>query len=465
MYKNAILLLTASVVRYTGQLGIFVLFARLLGAEAAGNFAFALAVTAPVFILASLGMRDIYLTLRTEIALKVYERVRAATVLAAMVVCVGISVFFPGHVAILIAVVACSKALDAFNDLYGAALQKTSRIRLTVLTSAVVAVVQVGTLAIALALDVTMPVALGISTLSYLMAVVFVLRPLTLRGLPRQKEKVQGQSETVPDQSETVPDQSETVPDQSEKVPGQSETVPGQSEKVPGQSEEVRETHPRSWVEIARVGFPTGLSLGLITGLSTLPQYFLSWARGPAEVGRYAMLLYLVVAMEMALNALAQSWIPSGRQLEGQGMLSSRRILAVAFRWTMITVPLGFVAVAVATVAFPLILGPAYTMTATEILPLAVAMSLTPMVFAASTSLAIQNRYHWALIGSALTVLAGLGIGWALIKPFGIVGALWTFAACLALRSGAALTFTRHEPVLHPAEPAEPVEPAGVEAR
>jgi O-antigen/teichoic acid export membrane protein len=310
----------------------------------------------------------------------------------------GLSFLFPTRTAVLIAVVACSKALDSFNDLYGAALQKSSRIRLTVLTSAIVAILQLGTLAAALVLDATMPVALGVSTVSYLMAVVFVIRPLTLRGLP------------------------------------------------PAQPQEVGPSDPAPWIEIARVGFPTGISLGLITGLSTLPQYFLSWARGPADVGKYAILLYLVVAMEMALNALAQSWIPVGRHLEGQGMLSSRRILTVALRWTMITVPVAFVGIAVATVTFPLVLGRAYTMTVGEILPLGLAMALTPMVFAATTSLAIQNRYQWALVGSALTVLAGLLIGWALIKPFGIVGALWTFAACLALRSGAALIFTRHEP-------------------
>lgn len=397
MYKNATLLLTASIARYAGQLGVFVLIARLLGPADAGNFALALAVTAPVFILAGLGMRTVYLTLHTHIALTHYERLRAVTVVAAVMVSVGISFVFPTKIAIVVAVVACSKALDSFNDLYGAALQKASKIRLTVLTSVIVTSLQVGTMGIALSSGASLSVALGFSTLSYLLVVILVVRTITLRVV---------------------------APDQP------LDSLP---------------IHVKPWLEIFRVGFPTGISLGLITGLSTLPQYFLGWTWGPADVGKYATLLYLVVAMEMALNALAQSWIPVGRRLETEDALSSQRILGVALRWTMITVPFAFVGIAVATAAFPLVLGPTYAMTWGEVIPLGITMILTPAVFAAATSLAIQNRYHWALIGSTLTVVIGICIGWALIKPFGIVGALWTYAACLALRSCASLIFTKRE--------------------
>ncbi len=398
MYRNATLLLTASIARYAGQLGVFILLARMFGAADAGTFAFALAVTAPVFILASLGMRDIYLTLRTHIALRHYERLRMVTVLAAIVISVGASLFFPSNVAVVVAIVACSKALDSFSDLYGAALQKASRIRLIVLTSVVVSILQVGTLAVAIAMGASMPVALGFSALSYIALVILFVRPLTLRVIPD--------------------DHTGSTPQQV----------------------------ARPWVELIRVGFPTGISYGLLTLLSTMPQYFLSWTWGTADVARYATLLYLVVAMEMALNALAQSWIPVGRRLEMDGVLSSSRILGVAWRWTMITVPFALVGIAVATVAFPLIFGPAFTISTAQMVPLAVAMILTPTVFAATTSLAIQNRYNLALISSTLTVLFGLGLGAAVIRPFGIAGALWTFAACLAVRAAASLAFTKHEP-------------------
>jgi O-antigen/teichoic acid export membrane protein len=398
MYKNASLLLIASVARYAGQLSVFALIARMFGAADAGTFAFALAVTAPVFIVASLGMRDVYLTLRTDIALTYYERVRAVTVLAAMVVSLGISLIFPMKVSLIVAIVASSKCLDSFGDLYGAALQKASRIRLIVLTSVIVAILQVGTFAVALAFGASMPLALSISTLSYMMVIIFVIRPITLRILPAD------------------------------------------------QSEVTQETVRRPWVEIARAGLPTGISYGLITALSTIPQYFIGYIWGPADVGRYATLLYLVVAMEMGLNALAWSWIPIGRRLEEKGVLSSARILGVAGRWTVITLPIALLGIAIASVAFPLVLGPAYTMAWAEVFPLGVAMILTPFVFASTTSLAIQNRYQWSLVSSVITVLFGIFMGWALIKPFGIVGALWSFSACLALRSGASLAFTRHEP-------------------
>jgi O-antigen/teichoic acid export membrane protein len=264
--------------------------------------------------------------------------------------------------------------------------------------AAIVAVLQVGTLAITLTLGGSLPVALAASTLAYLMVMFLLMRPMTFRVLPG-------------DQRETADT-----------------------------------SGARPWLAIARVGLPTGISYGLITLLSTMPQYFLGWAWGPVVVGKYAMLLYLVVALEIALNALSQSWIPTGRDLEGEGMLSSARILGVAFRWTIITVPLGFVGIALATVLFPLILGPAFAMTWAEIVPLGVAMALTPAVFASTISLTIQNRYHWGLVASTLTVLVGICLGWALIGPFGIPGALWTYAACLSLRAGASLAFAKREP-------------------
>jgi O-antigen/teichoic acid export membrane protein len=396
MYRNATLLLTSSVIRYGGQLGVFILLARFFGAAQAGIFAFAVAVTAPVFILASLGMRDIYLTLRTRVALTHYERLRAATVLAAIVVSVVISLLFPTNTAIVVAIVAAAKALDSFRDLYGAALQKASRLRVSVTTSIIVAILQIGTLATAIALGASMPVALSISTLAYMFVVVFVMRPITLRV---------------------------SLDDQPVGTHG---------------------TAKRPWIELTRVGFPTGISYGLLTLLSTLPQYFLSWSWGPVEVGKYATLLYLVVAMEMALNALAQSWIPVGRALEREGALSPRRVLGVALRWTLITLPFALVGIAIAMVAFPRIFGPAYAITVPEVFPLGVAMALSPAVFAATTWLAIQNRYNWALIISTLTVSFAFVAGWVLIKPFGITGALWAFAACLAVRAGASLAFTKH---------------------
>jgi O-antigen/teichoic acid export membrane protein len=407
MYKNATLLLIASVARYAGQLGVFVLTARWLGPADAGTLAFALAVTAPVFIVASLGMRDVYLTLRTHFGLTHYERLRTITVIAAMGVSVGISFIFPFKVAIIVAIVACWKALDSFGDVYSAALQKASRIRLIVLTAAIVAGLQVGTLAITLTLGGSLPVALAASTLSYLIVMFGMMRPLTFRVL---------------------------LPDDRRQA--------------------VDSAGARPWLAIARVGFPTGISYGLITLLSTMPQYFLGWAWGPVVVGKYAMLLYLVVALEMALNALSQSWIPSGRNLEGEGQLSSARVLGVALRWTIITVPLGLVGIALATVAFPLILGPTFAITPGEILPLGFAMALTPTVFASTISLTIQNRYHWGLVASVLTVLAGICLGWALIGPFGIAGALWTYAGCLCLRAGASLAFAKHEPSVSRRSPA-----------
>ena len=395
MYKDATMLLTASVARYVGQFAILILLARVLGPNDAGEYSLALAVTAPVFIVASLGMRTVYLTLRTQVQVQHYESLRSLTVGFAIVVSIGASFLFPSNVAIIVAVVACSKAMDSYNDLYGAILQKAHRIRVTVLTSTIVSVVQVVALGISLKMHLNMALALVASTLCYIVALTLFMRPVCMRILQKSQN---------------------------------------------GERSE-RSKHP--WIEITRVGLPTGISFGLIALLSTMPQYFLGWTSKTADVGRYATLMYLVVAIEIVLNALSQSWIPVGRRLEESNSLSRVRVILVAVKWDVITLPLAVLGILVAHVTFPHVLGSSYVITLDQVLPLGVAIMLTPMVFASSTALAIQNRYRSALIVSVMSALAGIVIGWVLIRPFGVVGALWSFVACLAVRFGGTMPFVR----------------------
>ena len=133
--KVAQTLLAASIVRYVGQLAIFTLIARFSGPTDAGLYALALGLTAPIFILSGLGMRTVYLTLLTPVAATEYEKLRTSTAIGSVILLTVACVLAKPEFALVIAVVACSKAFDAYNDLYNAILQKASRSALTLRTS------------------------------------------------------------------------------------------------------------------------------------------------------------------------------------------------------------------------------------------------------------------------------------------------------------------------------------------
>jgi O-antigen/teichoic acid export membrane protein len=387
MYRVATALLGASIARYAGQLVVFILIARLRGPADAGIYALALAITAPVFIVAGLGMRSVFLTLRSPISVSNYERLRALTVAGAVIATIVATSIVSPEISVTVAAVSGYKALDALNDLYGAVLQRAMRASATVTTSIAVSAAQALTLAVALLADVPTALALLISTIVSALITVSVVR---------------GKAISAANDAGTP-------------------VLDGQ----------VR----RPWREIMRAGFPTGVSFGLVTLLSTMPQYFLGATSGASAVGRYAILLYLVVAVEMVLNALSQSWIPYGRHLEAEGRLSVIAILAVAVKWTLITLPLGGASMVAAYFVLPAVLGPAYVLALPEVLPLTLAMVVTPFVFATTTSLSIQNKYRWSLVASAATVFLGVLIGWWLVGQYGLEGGLWTYAICLVLRA------------------------------
>jgi hypothetical protein len=66
--SRALHLVVSGVARYAGQLAVFALVAVVLGPDQAGHYALALAVTAPVFVVAGLGLRPVFLTISPRVA-------------------------------------------------------------------------------------------------------------------------------------------------------------------------------------------------------------------------------------------------------------------------------------------------------------------------------------------------------------------------------------------------------------
>lgn len=127
--RVAALLVCASVIRYAGQLVLLVLIARFAGAQGVGTYTVALAVCAPVFIIAGFGIRTVRLTLRRPVPAASYERFLLTSLLCGTALVAIIAVFLPSPLGLVAVVIAVLRISETFLDLYGAMLQRAGRPR------------------------------------------------------------------------------------------------------------------------------------------------------------------------------------------------------------------------------------------------------------------------------------------------------------------------------------------------
>lgn len=386
MMTSAAWLLLASICRYGGQFALLALL-TVAGPGAVGSYALSLAIAAPVFVLATLGMRTLFLTADVEQPLSVYERLRLPSSAAAVAVVALAGALLAPEALPTVVLVATLKAIESFGDLYAAALQKHGQP--VAVAGSTAAVSAAGVLSAAAVLGSGGPAngALLGSALAGAAVTALVVRPMA-----------------------------------SARSRGSATGHP-----IPANGRPIR--------SLLAAGLPTGLAHSLITLVAAVPQYYLAASWGVVEVGRYAVLTYIVVAVEIVLNALAQSWIPHGRALHRDQVLDQAVVFATSRRWTSLVAPLGAAALGAAALILPRVVGGQYALTAAEFLPLACTVVTLPTVYVAETARAVRNQYERSLLTSALAVLLSLALSAALVPSYGVAGALWAAWVCHGARA------------------------------
>lgn len=122
--------LAGNVVYSACQWGMIVLLARLAGPGVLGRLAFALALTAPVFMLAGLQLRAVQATdARQEYLFGHYLALRIVTTIAALIATVLVACLLRrgADVVVVICAVAVSKALESISDVFYGLLQQHER--------------------------------------------------------------------------------------------------------------------------------------------------------------------------------------------------------------------------------------------------------------------------------------------------------------------------------------------------
>jgi O-antigen/teichoic acid export membrane protein len=374
-------LLTIRGTRVLMQLAVMTVTARQFGPSAAGEFALALALTAPVFVILDLGLRTLYLSRTPRPAYRQLLSVRAVATACALAVCVGLGLLRP-EMLLVVLVVALNKAAELFLELSIGPLQLLGRLtRATVVTL--------------LASGTTVAVYLSTANAGFvpaLAAAMFSGAALLSAG--------------------------------SLVLGGRAAA---QVERGARHASDVR--------GLVRDGLALGLGNGIVSLATSVPQLILAATFSTVVSGRYAVMLYVVLAGEMVMNAVSQSVLPSvADRVTAEGPRGLRRW---ALRWTrigtLLAVPAAVVAVATAAALLPRLLGEVYAMTMPEAAMLAGMLVLLPALFVGSVALQARNDYRTTALISVATLLVVTVSAFLLVPVFAATGAL-------AASSGGTLT-------------------------
>ncbi|QDY90645.1 hypothetical protein E7Y32_10805 [Arthrobacter sp. UKPF54-2] len=373
--------------RSLGQAGLLIVFARFGSPETLGNYSLALAVTAPIFVFCEFGLRTVYLTHRGNQPFSAYLHVRLATLSLAMILTAAIgSIFLPEMSGILL-LVSLLRAADSMGELYSAPLQRHG---------------ELPTILRAFSTNAALTIGVGIAVLAAFHNLYYVIAALIA---------VSGATTLLLMKRPT-----------DDLLPKMKSANAGARPRW--------EDH----VSVVKAGLPTGISWGLLSLLSSIPQYFLAAYYSQVEVGYFAIILYVVVVVEIFLNAVSQSWIPRAKKLLADAPSFFVAVVKTAIVWTAAFVPLSAAVCAAAYVMLPIIFGSTYRIDWDEIIPLFGSLVVLPLVFFSAMALNVANSYVKALTTSIVAVALASAVAFLLIPGGGVPGALWVSFAALASR-------------------------------
>jgi O-antigen/teichoic acid export membrane protein len=276
---NFLWTLTGNFVYAACQWGMLVILAKLATPQMVGEFALALAITAPIVVGAGLSLRSVQVTdAASEYLFGDYLVVRLLTTAAAGVVIVGIVWFFgyAWHTAAIILVIGLAKAFESISDIFYGLLQqheRMDRIALSMMMKGPLSLAALGA-----AIYLTRDLLLGVCSL----AVVWLL--LLILYDARNGASV----------LKIAPSFRNTLSNSDSALARQLQLS----------------WRPHALIALTLLALPVGIVMALISFNTNIPRYFIEHDLGARELGIFAALAYPMAAGTTAINALGQSAAP-----------------------------------------------------------------------------------------------------------------------------------------------------------
>jgi len=276
---NFLWTLSGNITYVACQWGILVVLAKLGTPQMVGQFALALAITAPVIIGAGMALRSVQATdAAAEYRFGDYLLLRLFMTALAGLVILGI-VWFSGydrHTASVILVVGLAKGLESISDIFYGLLQqheRMDRIAVSMMIKGLLSLV-----AVACAVCLGRDLLLGCCSLAAAWAVILVVYD--------------------------VRSGASVLPPSQEAGRAAAAARAGMARRLHLQ------WRPRAVLPLTLLALPVGVVMALLSFNANIPRYFIQHYLGTRELGIFAALAYPLTAGTTVIGALGQSASP-----------------------------------------------------------------------------------------------------------------------------------------------------------
>jgi len=373
---------------YAGcQWAMLVVLAKLGTPEMVGQFALALAVTAPVMLLSNLQLRAIQATdTKGEYQFADYLALRLITTVLALLVIIVVTIAggYQSETAFVIVAIAIAKSIESISDVFYGFLQQKER--MDHIAVSLIARGILSTVALASAIFLTRNLVYGAMGLAAVWATVLVLHDIPHARL------IQGISEKSFFKRSSLTD--------------------------------IR-CHAKTLLKLFWVSLPLGLVMMLISLNTNLPRYFIEHYLGQRELGIFAAMAYLQVIGTTVVSALGQSASPRlAREYASEKRAEFRRLL---LKLVGIALVLGLLGVLIAATAghavLSLLYSPEFAEHSNLLIRLMMAAALWYVTSILGYAATAKRKIHKQPIVLLTTILiSALSCYW-LIPTEGLLGA------------------------------------------
>src|SRR6516162_9856653 len=298
---NFLWTLTGNVFYAACQWGILVVLAKLGTSQMVGEFALALAITAPVVIGAGLSLRSIQATDATsQYRFGDYLFLRLLTTGAAGLVIIGIVWFssYGWHTDAIILIVGLAKGLESVSDIFYGLLQQHERMDRIAVSMIIKGLLSLG--AVTSAIYLSGDLLLGVCSLAAVWALILALYDIRCGASVLR-----------------------TPSDLEHPKVGFCSGIARRLQV---------HWRPSALGTLTLLALPVGIVMALISFNANIPRYFIEHHLGTRELGIFAALAYPLAAGTTVVGALGQSATPRLARHYADGDWSGRNTFDLAGR-------------------------------------------------------------------------------------------------------------------------------------
>ena len=369
---NFLWTLAGNVIYAACQWGILIALAKLGTPQMVGEFALALAVTAPILIGAGLSLRSVQVTdALQEYEFRDYFSLRLLTTVAAVLAVAGV-VWFSGygrHAAVVILIVAIAKAFESISDIVHGLWQQHERMDLIARSLVLKGVLSLGVVTLGVYFTGDLRVAAcGLALVWALVLLFYDARwAANVSGFARPLRLL---------------------------------------------------WRPRTLGALAWLALPAGVVMALVSFNINLPRYFIEHHLGTAQLGIFAAIAYPMVAGATVVGALGQSATPRLSQYYATG--ERRAFLSLLLKLVGLAFAIGLAGVLVIALAgrpiLVLLYRPEYAEHVAAFLLLAVATALGYVASILGYAMTAA-RYFRAQLPVFIFTTGATAVGCAILVP------------------------------------------------